>query len=395
MKHFLMMVQLWCTVLVVQAQDTTDLWQKAKQNPNLGRFKYLELKLHNGSHIYNGENMGEFLKHGYQSMEIRMGWQSTGAHDWQRALNYPSYGLGFYTGWIGEATILGNPSGLYGFFYAPLCRRKRHTFEAGLALGLTYDLNTYDKHTNPLNDAISSKVDVYFNLSIGGVWKASEIWDLTYGLDLTHFSNGRTHTPNLGLNMAGFNVGVRYHYNSIKRIVKKQIDSTYTANIRPTFIVAPLKPLRQRNEVSIYGAFGVVQHDSRQNTSAFYGTASLVMDYSRRYSHIASFGAGLDGFYDGSLGYTYEQQYGGRVRTGDKMLGGIHIGHALHLQRFDLVTQMGTYWYQRDDKKGSVFLRVGLRYNLHKNGFMQIGLKTLNGAKADWAEWGGGGKVAW
>lgn len=374
----------------LQAQDTTDLWQRAKKNPNLGRQKFIEMKFHSGAHLYTGEELKDLLEKGYTSVEMRIGWESTGRQEWQRVFNYPSYGLGFYTGNIGDATILGNPSGLYGFFYAPVLRRKRHHFEAGLSLGFTYDLNTYDSKTNPLNDAISSKVSVYFNIGAGGVWKISELFDIVYGLDFTHFSNGRTHTPNLGLNMYGFNVGLRYHYNSIRRVVLQQIDPGYEVKRRPVYVESFIPPPKRYHEMNLYGAFGVVQTDKDMGTDAFYGTASAVLDYRYRYGHAGSVGVGLDGFYDASLGWIYAQRYN-KVRTADKMLMGIHIGHSLHIQKFELVTQVGAHVWQRDDEKKRMYMRVGLRYNLSSRAFAQIGLKTVKGATADWVEWGGGG----
>ncbi|ASZ11543.1 acyloxyacyl hydrolase [Chitinophaga pendula] len=369
-----------------------DLWQKAKQNPNLGRHKYIAVKFHSGSHLYNGEELKQFLQKGYTSVEVRMGWQSTGKKVWQRVYNYPSYGIGMYSGNIGDPSILGNPSGIYGFFDFPFLRRRRHHFNAEMALGFTYDLNGYDPKNNPLNDAISSKVDVYFNVSVGGVFKASELFDLIYGIDMTHFSNGRTHTPNLGLNMYGLNVGVRYHYNAIRRIVKQQIDSTYEPLRRPVFVTTLIPPVKRVSNVDIYGAFGVVQNESSKSSGSFYGTVSLVLDYARRYSHMGSFTAGLDGFYDASLGGIYSME-GKQAHTSDKMLGGVHVGHLLHIQRFDLVTQVGTYWFRRDNYKGNVFMRIGLRYNTPTKTFVQIGLKTLNGAAADWIEWGIGYRI--
>ena len=65
-----------------------------------------------------------------------------------------------------------------------------------LAVGLTYDLVAYNAETNPDNDAIGSSVAVYFNASLGGDITINPKWDITYGVDLTHFSNGRTFTPN-------------------------------------------------------------------------------------------------------------------------------------------------------------------------------------------------------
>ena len=377
------------TALCTQAQDSTDLWRKARLNPNLGRQKYMEVRFHSGSHLYTGEALSEFLQHGYTGVEVRAAWQSTGAEDWQRAFNYPNYGVGFYTGNIGDATILGNPSGLYGFFNAPFLRRKRHHLEAGLALGFTYDLNLYDSLKNPYNDAISSKVSVYFNLAVNGVYRINELFDLTYGVDLTHFSNGRTHTPNLGLNMYGLNVGLRYHYNPIRRIVQKQIEPGFEPRRRPVFDRSPLPRVHHYHQFTLYGAFGVVQHPGRPRISAYYGTASAVLDYNYRYSHLGSFAAGLDGFYDGSLGQLYTKY--NTVRATDKMQAGVHFGHHLHIQRLELVTQIGAYILRRDTEKGDMYMRVGIRYNFGTRAFAQIGLKTLKGATADWIEWGGGG----
>ncbi len=390
----LLVGQLLCFGLFASAQDTTDLWVKARQNPNLGRHRYLEVKLHGGSHIYSGDGLDELLKHGYRSLELRTGWQSSGRQVWQRVFNWPSYGLGFYTGNIGDVAILGNPSGLYGFIYIPFHERKRNHFEAGLSLGFTYDLKPYNAKTNPLNDAISSKVDVYFNANVGGVLRLSEMFDFVYGLDITHFSNGRTHTPNLGLNMVGLNGGFRFHYNAIGRIVREQIDSTYIAPRRPVKLELPIPPVNHYHQLALYAAFGVVQNDSRIGSDAFYGTASAVLDYSYRYSHAGSAGAGIDGLYDASLGRVYKTKYGRNPVT-DRMLAGVHLGHSLHLQRFEIITQAGTYWWRRDDEKGSYFLRVALRYNISNYGFVQIGLKTLSGGAADWIEWGGGGKWLW
>ncbi|WP_167021253.1 acyloxyacyl hydrolase [Chitinophaga sp. Cy-1792] len=395
MKQIFVFCYLLLISTITFAQDTTNLWQTAIKDPNLGSHRYLELKLHAGIHIYEGNGNPNFqsaLDNGYKSAEIRLGWQSAGKQNWQRVFNCPSYGIGFYTGNIGNPNELGYPSGLYGFFYAPFHQRPRHHFVAGLSLGVTYDLAPYDSLKNPYNDAIGSKVAVYFNADVGGVWKISDMFDIVYGVDLTHFSNGRMFMPNLGLNMLGLNVGFRYHYNAIAKIARTQIDSTYIAPRRPTCVYTPITPVHHYHELSVYGALGLVQLSSDLGIKAHYGTGSLVLDYDYRYSNFGSVGGGIDGFYDGSLGYIYKDRYG-TANAGDKMLMGLHAGHAIHISRFELVTQAGVYLVQRDNEKGKWFLRIGFRYNIAKHGFVQIGLKTLNGGAADWIEWGGGGRM--
>ncbi len=391
MKYITVICYLLLLALSVQGQDTTDLWQRAKNDPNLGSHKYLELKLHAGEHLYTGGELRSALDHGYKSVELRLGWQSSGRENWQRVFNCPSYGIGFYTGNIGNPAELGYPSGVYGFIYAPVHRRKKHYFVVGLSLGITYDLAPYDSLKNPNNDAIGSKVDVYFNADVGGVWEITKTLDLVYGVDVTHFSNGRMSMPNLGLNMLGGNVGIRYHYNAITRIVRTQIDSNYTASRRPTYVFKPIIPVRHYHQLSAYLAVGSVQLSIDDSVKASYGTASLVLEDAYRYSNFGSVALGVDGFYDGSLGWIYRKKYGADKAT-DRMLLGLHIGHSVHLSDFEIITQGGTYVWRRDNYKGDWFLRVAVRYNIQKYGFVQIGLKTVNGGEADWIEWGGGGR---
>ncbi|WP_158563337.1 acyloxyacyl hydrolase [Chitinophaga silvatica] len=380
--------------LRVAAQDTTDLWLKAKSNPNLGRHKFLELKLHAGVHLYEGDELKNALDNGYKALEVRMGWMSTGRQTWQRVFNYPSYGIGFYTGDIGNPSVLGKPNGLYGFFFAPVHRRPKNHFEIGVSLGITYDLKTYNATTNPTNDAISSKTDVYFNLTFSGIRRLSPSLDLIYGLDLTHYSNGRMHMPNLGLNMAGPHIGIRYHYNTIRSIVRQQIDSTFEVPRRPTYIPMPIPPVKHTQEISLYGAVGMVQLPKDEGIQATYFTSSLVFDYYYRISHKSSIGGGVDGFYDGSLGYVYEKKYG-TVKMSDKMLMGLHLGYMLHIQKFAVILDPGLHVIRKDNEKSLFFARVAVRYKFGRYGFVQIGLKTVDGFVADWVEWGGGGRYMW
>ena len=48
-----------------------------------------------------------------------------------------------------------------------------------------------DPETNPTNDAIGSRVTVYFNLNFGWTYKWTKEMDIVYGIDFTHFSISR------------------------------------------------------------------------------------------------------------------------------------------------------------------------------------------------------------
>jgi hypothetical protein len=94
--------------------------------------------------------------------------------------------------------------------------------------------NTED---NPTQDVVGSSVNLYFNFSLLLNFKLSERPDLSLSTGMTHFSNGRTYTPQKGINTLGLAIGLKYNINPIKNYTKA-VDPDYKPTIRPTFIVS-------------------------------------------------------------------------------------------------------------------------------------------------------------
>lgn len=58
------------------------------------------------------------------------------------------------------------------------------------------------------NLVVSTKVNAYINLGLMVSWRPAMNWRLFAGLDMTHFSNGDTTLPNVGMNTIGVRLGV-------------------------------------------------------------------------------------------------------------------------------------------------------------------------------------------
>ncbi len=355
-----------------------------EREPNLGTMQVVQLKLGAGQHLYTGESLSDILDDGYSSLDIRLGWQSKGYADWQKAWNYPLYGIGFYTGWIGERKYMGKPGAIYGFFRQPFLNRQKHHFSWDLAVGLTYDLNPYDPEENPLNDAIGGRMAVYFTAGVDGNIHLQPNLDVTYGLQVAHFSNGRIETPNYGLNMLGFNLGVQYYFNSSRRLLEK-INPEYKVRSRPLWIDTELKPWKTYYEWNIGLAAGIVQAGMHEE---YFGTFSLTADLYRRYDYVGGVGIGLDLFYDGSM--LRELSDAGEVVDDQwyKVLVGAHVGHRFYIWKFNIDLNLGTYIYKKTDIHKSIFARLGLKYNLTDHLYTGVALKTQGLSAADWVEWG-------
>ncbi len=362
----------------------TVMWsQHDEDQENKGRFRYFEFRGHSGNHLYTGNTLSEYLKNGYGSVELRYGWQPNKPEGWAIPYGSPSYGIGAYVGYIGDIEVFGNPNALFGFINFPLSKpHKRNVFAISPSLGLTYNLKHYDPVDNPDNDAIGASMAVYFNLNLGGEYKFTRETDLLYGIDFTHFSNGRTVTPNFGLNMFGINLGLRYMYNRDQKLQNK--DFYANEDILRSRYKRPVDRTKTKfdkpNSIDFYVAVGTVQNSEDQGTDKRYYTFSGVIDYRYRFNNMHGVTTGFDVFYDGSLVTEYPE-------TSDQFMYAVHAGYDFSFYKFVLRLQAGTYF--GDDKgKKSLFLRPAIHYEFNDFIFAQIGLKTQKGGRADWVEWG-------
>ena len=388
MKHSFFSFLFLLLAVTLYGQDLQENWDELKKDPNLGTHMFLQYKLHVGQHAYSGKTFTEYLTQTTYGHELRLGWRTTGNDTWTRALNYPLYGIGIYRGFIGDEKKLGSPWAAYSFFQFPFWWRPKHHFALDFAAGVTFNLKPYHPETNPDNDAIGASTAMYFSASFGGDFVLTDAFDLSYGVGLTHFSNGRMAAPNYGLNMFEANMGLRYNFNTIKRKTKK-IDPAYKPSRKPVFVTSPLGKKPKSQHINLFFAPSTVVYQFNYSNE-HYSAWTAFIEYHRRYGHIGGLTVGFDWMYDGSQEAFYNVDGIYNVSTLKKMYGGIHIGHSLYIHKFNLETQFGMYVYKPAKYKGNWYMRIALKYHFTKWMYASVGLKTLDGGAADWAEFGVG-----
>ena len=360
-----------------------DLNEKKEYKKN--RFKYIDAKFHSGFFLKNDKKLAGtgLLDKGYRGVTIKLGWQPSNPEEWESRYGYPSYGVGFYSGSIGDARVFGSPNGLYGFIKFPVSNSdRRNEFAISPSLGVVYKLKPYHPETNPVNTAIGTRAAIYFNLDLGFTYKWTRRMDLLYGFDFSHFSNGSVYEPNTGLNLYGLNIGLSYHYNTKKSTKSEELNLD---NVYPVRFNRPKKSpfnTEKNRAITIYLAGGVAQNDSLRGSDILLGTFTGVIDYEYHFNEMNAITAGVDLFHDNRLQH---------LEASDRWLTGIHVGYDFRFWRFAVKMQVGTYL--GDDKgKGAFFLRPALRYDITKRFFSQLGFKTLDYAGADFIEAGIGYK---
>ena len=351
---------------------------------NEGRYRTISISGHGGGHLYSGQTLEDEVVSGYGAITVKYAWQSKDEEVWG-PYGFPSYGVGLYSGFLGDPLIFGNPNAIYGFIRFPISNpSRRNEFAIEPSFGLTYNLNPFDPEENPLNDAIGASMAVYFSLDFGFAYKWTREMDIIYGLDFTHFSNGRSYQPNYGLNMLGLNLGLRYHFNADQRKVDKQLfpDELLQARYKRERRTAN-KKLEKNQSIIIHLALGTTQSDEDAGTDTRYGNFSGILDYQYKFNNMHGATAGFDYFVDNSLASD-------NPNDPDKYLIGIHGGYDFMFWRFTIGVHMGAYLTDSRGKE-SYFVRPAFRYDISDRLFAQIGLKT-NGFAADWVEWGIGFK---
>jgi len=370
---------------ILSAQDFQELLKEKRTKTDYGFYNVIDVKYHHGSFLKNSHTLDNIMDNPYDSYDVRVGFQSTGfKQKYDQLYGFPVYGVGFFHVFF-KGGELGAPQALYLFMRSPVIRGRKFSWNWELAAGLSYGFYKYDPAVNPEQQVIGSKHNVYFNVATGVSYALNQRFDLTLDFDLTHFSNGSTRTPNIGVNLAGLAMGARYSFNPIRNYTKV-VDSTYRPTTKPVFIKKKIEKYIRHSDIIVFGSIGGKTTTTQIYDGPTYFVSSLSMDYAWAYSHLGRVGVGLDGFYESAL-----RDFPVRIPDAsftDLSYLGWHISHYLRMYRFSLVTQVGFYISDHVSHKGNMYFQVGGNYHINDRLFARAALKTRNGAVADFIEWG-------
>lgn len=387
LRTILLMIMFLVMSMLMQAQDYQQLLREKRNAADYGFFNVVDAKYHHGRFLKNSHSLNDIMDNPYDASDIRVGFQSTGKRSkYDQLYGYPVYGVGFYKAFF-QGGELGSPQALYLFMRAPVIRGHQLRWNWEFAVGLSYGFYKYDPAANPEQQVIGSEHNVYFNAATGLSYALNKRFDLTLDFDLTHFSNGSTRTPNLGVNLAGLAFGARYSFNPVRNYTKA-VDSSFRPMVKPVLLKKKMPKYRRHSDLILFGSIGGKTTTTQIYDGPTYFIASVSADYAWAYHHVGKLGLGIDGFYESALrDYPLKLQNPG---FSDLAYAGIHLSHYLRMYRFSLVTQLGFYLSDHVSHKGKTYIQVGGSFHINEQLFVRAALKTRNGAVADFIEWGVG-----
>lgn len=302
----------------------------------------------------------ENLHYPYRGVELKMGWQTIGKQDWQRAFRYPSLGVGFNLNTF-DTEILGEPVAAYFFTNFPQLSTSWCRLDLEVDFGLSYGINPYNEFTNPSNFSTGTATNIFFGLYIEQSFHISPQIDVFVCEGLSHYSNGALGYPNLGLNIPSLKFGVRYLHE------------------KPEYIRNSVKPSVEKN-LSIVTYLGGGTRKMEAPTPS-YNEILLSAALYYRTGFKRRVGLGLETAYNESK--FVEKNH----KTNELMTYATFLSHEFIINKFTILSQFGIYLFKSSPSTKFYYERIGFGYYIGKNVRVVLNLKA-HYIKAEYVELG-------
>jgi hypothetical protein len=330
-----------------------------------GNLHYGFIIPHHGSLMYliNGHTPGAEFSY------IR---PTHGEKKWQRDYHYPEIGLTFIYINFGNPALLGNGFSVYPFinFHVTHKRKLDLRFKAILAPAPGFVTKKFDRLENHKNTVLGTHLNGYAGYRLIAIIPLGKNLRMETGIGISHFSNGGTRLPNLGINIPTAEIGIAYHFNS-KNV--QLIADTSAASAKQNFLscyastgFTTINPPGQKE----YPAYNFSAQFERKvnNKSKWLAGTDLVFNA----SHLAEYRSDTTVHLDSDL---------------QNLQWGIKGGYELTMGNMSFPMEMGIYLYSINTDDRLFFHRLGIRYHFNEHWSAQVCLK-LHWANASYFEWG-------
>lgn len=316
--------------------------------------------------IAHRPNLRPLQERHLRSMEFALLMPTDGHARWQQDFLFPEKGVQLSLFDLGNAERLGMGIALYPFLDFPLTRQHDWKWRLRYGMGIGYIQRDFDPENNFKNTAIGSNLNgvIHFDLSTRKEFGKSRV---EAGIGITHFSNGATAMPNLGINLAAAHLGFIQYLGTKAPTRRLEKEST---------------PGKIWGSLFLSGSWKEIYPPLGQKYLAATGSGDLFLPLSAKLDAIL----GADLFYDESLRVRMEATEQESQPLSTNLRSGVHTGVQVMVGKLGLLFNLGYYPYTRLKEDGDFFHRIGFRYYFPRL-IAVMNLKT-HYARADFVEWG-------
>lgn len=331
----------------------------------------IEPRVHAGMVLPLYEALQYLVEDDIFSFDLAVSVPSSGNDFWEKLYRYPKTGIGFSACSLGNNDVFGKAYVLYNFINIPLLKPgERFSFNYQISFGGAYITKKFDIENNPLNRAIGSYTNIYLRLGLDGRIRLSPVCELLVETGAAHFSNGKTRSPNYGLNIISSSVGINYLFNSSHISLKDP----------------EIPPLFKRSVQSLIISAGSKVYDNLLGQR--YLTSSLSYNFEHSLNHRRKIGLGADLLYDGSIKEALASKDGIPEKDFSKLVRfGLHGSYAMRYKDMMMGVQLGHYLYSKYKVLTNIYTKISVQYLITENVFWAASIRAHMG-KADCLELG-------
>lgn len=317
-----------------------------------------------GFMVPHHDDMWRLVNHHLGQCELQLSKQYFSNED--HKLTRKEIGISFYGSGTGNAEETGYAFGLYPFFNFPISKAKNPVnFQLGCGLGY---LSRIYSEENFKNNAIGSHFNAFISLGLTQRLHITRNLDLSFSVGWTHFSNGASKAPNLGINLPSARFSIDYLFHKPYRIDQ---------SVENAIIEVPPKLM----------LFGSISFKQIRIDGPHYTTQNLMAEYAFAQNSKRSWIIGTD--------FTLDLSMQAKMADDNEALGpfsqnlkiGLKTACHFHIDDLTIVLQAGSYIKNVNFNKEFIFQRLALRYKMNKKAYFHIALRS-HFAKADAIEFG-------
>jgi hypothetical protein len=331
----------------------------------------IETKIHSGIAIPLFPAITYLFQDNIYAFDICASFPTYGNDYWEKLYNYPRSGIGYSYWSLGNDEVIGKAHVIYGFLNIPVVKRSgKFSLNYQISLGGAYFPKVFDVHENPFNRAIGSHTNIYARFGLDGKFKLSPSCEIVLEAGTTHFSNGKTKSPNYGINVGSVSVGLNYLFGKNDNKIHE-----------------PEAPVTGKKFVqTVLFSAGSKVYDNLLGKR--YLTSSVSYNVERLINHKKKIGLGADFFYDSSIREALAAEDGTPEKDFSKLIRvGLHGSYTVQYKKLIAGIQIGNYLYSKYTILTRVYSRLSVQYKLPKNLIASVSVKSHRG-KADCLEWG-------
>lgn len=339
---------------------------QAQSEPNI-RFSncQLEYALHAGTVVphrtfFRPEISGATFIHEFSYIK-----QNDNSSKWAGLYGYPLTGISLAYIDLSNKDVLGQAVGVLPFIN--FRKRKKHfNYNIKIGVGFAYFTKVFDEQTNYTNNAVGGHFTNFTRFAFGINKAISKTLDFNIDFSLSHFSNGNTEQPNLGINIIAGKIGLAYKFNS------NTIDFEKTT----------LPYSKKLTYNLIFGlGFNSVVVNSGPNYPVWVGSFFVAKKHSKK----GEFTLGMDYEYHEAVKrflVNMEVDVNNKLNLNAAKMS-LLAGYNFLFPHFNYHVQIGSYVYNPQVKKGDVVVKLNAFYHFKNqyetqavNPFIGLGLKS-------------------